>query len=516
MSPGLRRTSRFTAGEYSAILLDRGKATDRIVRGSRPQATSPETSHLTPPAFPELVPGLHFDERYVLVRELAMGTKGPIWLADHQRVPGVRCVLKIRAFEDGQDSGERKIVVRALAEMRHPNWVSIHDFQVWRGMSYLVMEYLEGEHLGERLRYVDLDASEAYRIVNGVASALHAIHKRGFVHKRLTPRRIFIERGFEAENVKLLDIGEEPSPGTPINDETHVGWSYLSPEQIRGRAVDQRSDLWSLAVIAFQCLTETLPFDSTGLVDLGVMIASGPIPKMLERNSALPPQIEAWWTKATERDAERRFQTAGALADGLAKALRTRPEGGSRKVLKEVPTMPSSASEAPKHGTARQKQIFLCYRREDAPSAVDLLHQHLLSKYASDSVFRDIDAIALGIPFDKAIENYLARCSVVLVVIGPRWAQSRGPFRGPRIRDIADPVRMEIARALEYQAAAGHQYRVIPVLVDHAKIPSEKALPAEIRELCRQNGQAIRAGRDRRRDLEDLVAEIERFWSTWT
>jgi serine/threonine-protein kinase len=111
---------------------------------------------------------------------------------------------------------------------------------------------------------------------------------------------------------------------------------YKSPEQARGRNIDWRSDLWALGVIVFQCLTGKPPFESEALGDLMGMILYDPIPKITQRDSSLPPELEAFWERAVNREREKRFQSAKELSDALAQA--------AMLDRREVPTLPPRPS----------------------------------------------------------------------------------------------------------------------------------------------------------------------------
>ncbi|HEU5074827.1 MAG TPA: hypothetical protein VFU02_11645, partial [Polyangiaceae bacterium] len=102
---------------------------------------------------------------------------------------------------------------------------------------------------------------------------------------------------------------------------------YASPEQLRGRDVDCRSDLWSLAVLAFECLTGSAPFDDDSLAGTCAKILNGPIPRLCASNPSLPPTLDAWWYRAMARAPDQRYQSAKELADGFSEAAGCAPAG---------------------------------------------------------------------------------------------------------------------------------------------------------------------------------------------
>jgi serine/threonine-protein kinase len=204
----------------------------------------------------------------------------------------------------------------------------VFDHGEWSGVPYIAMEFLDGEDLGTRLERVKkLDLETTYRIVAHVARALVKAHAYGIVHRDLKPENVFLVEGDEGEIAKVLDFGIAKHDAYSLRDKTTKTGSflgtpfYVSPEQARGKPTDHRSDLWSLGVIAFQCLTGRPPFESEALGELMGMILYDDIPMPSQRNPELPPEIDAWWKRAAARDREQRFESAKDLADALGAAI---------------------------------------------------------------------------------------------------------------------------------------------------------------------------------------------------
>ena len=147
------------------------------------------------------------------------------------------------------------------------------------------------------------------------------------MHRDLKPENIFLSREEDAETAKILDFGLakslEPAYGAGDGEGELFGTpAYMSPEQARGSAaVDHRSDLWSLGIVAFQCLTGRLPFDEPELTDLLSRILWDPLPVPSQLRLGLPPRFDAWFARATSRDVEARFQSCRELSAALREAL---------------------------------------------------------------------------------------------------------------------------------------------------------------------------------------------------
>ena len=273
----------------------------------------------------ELVAG-----RYRLVRKIGAGGMGSVWLS-HDLSLDATCAIKLIDESKSADQEIRTRFAReakASAQLRSAHVVDVFDYGEWAGTHFIAMEYLDGEDLSTRLaRLGQLDGESTYRIVAHVARALMSAHALGIVHRDLKPENIFLVQSYEEEIAKVLDFGIAQNNAYSLeNRATREGSflgtpCYMSPEQARGKAVDHRSDLWSLGVIAFQCLTGRLPFDSEALGELMGMILYEPIPKPTDFNSELPPGIDAWWERAAARDRELRFRSAKEMADELGVVL---------------------------------------------------------------------------------------------------------------------------------------------------------------------------------------------------
>lgn len=149
-------------------------------------------------------------------------------------------------------------------------------------------------------------------------------------------------------------------------------------------------------------------------------------------------------------------------------------------------------------------RLFVSYRRADTAPYAGRLHDHLTACFGNDNVFMDVDSIEPGQDFAEVIARTLAQCDTVLLLIGPRWLDERRPDGGRRIDDDSDYVHMEVAQALQ------GRLRIIPVLVGGARMPGDGELPPSLRALARRNAVELRDGGAFRRDVEALIAALER------
>lgn len=279
--------------------------------------------------------------KFQLVRELGRGSMGAVWLADHLTLD-VRCAVKFMTGDASRDPNflsRFEFEARAIAQLQSPYVVRVLDYAIDHDVPFIAMEFLQGEDLCARLsRSGRLDTQTTYRIVSQIARGLFKAHLAGVVHRDLKPENIFLAQEDEGEIAKLLDFGVAKSTafavhGTATQAGSLLGTpAYMSPEQARGlREIDHRSDLWSLAVITYQCLTGRLPFESPTLGDLFALIMYEPMPVPSKAAPWLSSDFDAWWAKAAARNVEDRFSNARELADALREALRIeRGETGNR------------------------------------------------------------------------------------------------------------------------------------------------------------------------------------------
>jgi hypothetical protein len=289
--------------------------------------------------------------RYRLIEPLGAGAMGEVWRAEHLALRSqVAVKLLAPSLVRTPDALARFTrEAQASAALRSPHVVQILDHGVDGETPFIVMELLEGETLAARLeRELRLSATETVRILSQVAKALTRAHEINIVHRDLKPENIFLVQNGDESVAKLLDFGiakvdavasasrtgtaEGALLGTPL---------YMSPEQARGARVDARSDLWSLAIIAFECLCGRPPFGGGSLAELLVEILSGPLP-VPSTVAPVPLAFDGWFEKAASRDPALRFGSAREMVDALGAAL----EGAPRLVIGTASQPPSAGPRA--------------------------------------------------------------------------------------------------------------------------------------------------------------------------
>jgi eukaryotic-like serine/threonine-protein kinase len=287
--------------------------------------------------------------RYRLERQLGKGGMGSVWLAEHLSLRSWVAVKlmdpAIAATPEGAERFRRE--AQAAASLRSAHVVQVLDYGLHETTPYLVMELMQGESLAGCLeREKRLTPERTVAIMTQVARALGRAHSADIVHRDLKPDNVFLVREDDQELVKILDFGIAKTPQSQFGGmETKTGVTmgtpyYMSPEQVEGkRAVDYRTDLWAMAVIACECMTGVRPFDGSTFGELLLNICARPIPLPSSQGLRLPG-FDEWFAKATSRDAEQRFASAQDLASSLRDVV-ARAAGGQAFSAPNV--MPATA-----------------------------------------------------------------------------------------------------------------------------------------------------------------------------
>ena len=265
--------------------------------------------------------------KYELVEEIGRGGMGSVWRAQALALD-VPCAIKFLLPELARDPVARVRFVheaRSAARLRSAHAVTIFDVDSWDGLPYIAMEFLSGRNLEQCLKAEGaLSPALTCEIARQVGLGLGKAHALGLVHRDLKPENIFLIDD-DALLVKILDFGVVKALDRPLELKTVTGTivgtpHYMSPEQASGADVDGRSDLWSLAVVIYRCLTGRLPFDGVSLPAVLLNVLYEPIPLPSDHNPGLPRAVDAWFARAVSRDPALRFQTATEFVRELEKA----------------------------------------------------------------------------------------------------------------------------------------------------------------------------------------------------
>jgi serine/threonine-protein kinase len=270
--------------------------------------------------------------KYKLTRLLGRGGMGAVWEGTHTSL-GTHVAVKFIDAEYAESPEARSRFeneARAAAKLRSKHVVEVYDHGLTEdGRPFIVMEYLQGEPLDKRLdRLGRLPAKDTAHILLQVCRALTKAHAANIVHRDLKPENVFLvwddDEGMDVAKVVDFGIAKFTDASMGSSSSTRTGSVlgtpyYMSPEQARGlRNVDYRSDLWSVAVIAYRCIVGALPFEGEAVGDLLVKLCTAPIPVPSQIVPDVPPGFDAWLAKALSREPAQRFSSAAQLAESLA------------------------------------------------------------------------------------------------------------------------------------------------------------------------------------------------------
>jgi serine/threonine protein kinase len=284
----------------------------------------------------ELVPGRQITPSLRLVRPLKDGGMGSVWVADHL---GLRTHVVIKFMSEALATSPEAIArfsaeAAAASLVKSPHVVHMIDHGlVFGDVPFIAMELLDGHDLGHRLAAERvLPPRQVATIVAQVAKALARAHERGVVHRDIKPDNIFLSDGGGGEAfVKVLDFGIAKGGNPEQMSQTKTGAAlgtpyYMSPEQVVGaKAIDHRTDLWSLGVVAFEALTGKVPFEGETIGALALAVCHGPLPVPSKISPALSSSIDAgvdaWFARACARNPEERFVSAKELSAAFEAAV---------------------------------------------------------------------------------------------------------------------------------------------------------------------------------------------------
>ena len=297
---------------------------------------------------PERTKGQVIAGRFRLVDQIGRGGMGSVWLARHLTL-NVDVAVKFMdaAFQAGDETMLKRFQkeAEAAASIQSPNVVKILDFgKEQTGRPYLAMELLKGEELEQRLeREGPMSLDLMKRIVVETCKGLAAAHAAGVIHRDLKPENVFLAKDIHSRAdesgvhrdvaVKLLDFGiaradrELSEAGNLTITGQLLGTPmFMSPEQALGKKdIDGRSDLYSLGVVAYKCLTGQPPYeesDTVGEILVSITTKEPRDPTQLRKD--LPPAVVAWLKKALAKERKDRFQTANEMAKAFVEACDVR------------------------------------------------------------------------------------------------------------------------------------------------------------------------------------------------
>src|SRR5437762_10438580 len=254
-------------------------------------------------------------------------------------------------YNEDEDFVERfKREARSVAQLQHPNIVTVIDRGEEEGRQYIVFEYIEGENLKELVvRKGRLEAREALEIALEVARGLAFAHQNGLVHRDVKPQNVLLNGDGRAKVTdfgiaRTVDVDGMTQTGTVLGTS-----NYIAPEQASGQRVDSQTDVYSLGVVLYELLAGDVRFPGESFVAVAMKHVHEPAPNLLDVRGDVPLRVAAAVDRALEKDPEQRFPTMDAFAAELEACLSELDHGPEGDATMVIP----SARRAPQ----RHKQI---------------------------------------------------------------------------------------------------------------------------------------------------------------
>lgn len=382
--------------------------------------------------------------RYRLEQQIGSGGMGTVWVGfdtqlrrqiavkltrtDHNNLPIIRTLFAQEA--------------RAIAQLQHPNVVQIHDFGIDSSsdsdLPYIIMELLSGEDLETRLRRQRrLARAMVVSLMNQAARALNTAHAAGLIHRDLKPANLFLARTDGGEVLKILDFGvaailNHGDAGAASGAGYLCGTpQYMSPEQLRDPSqVDHRSDLYSLAVVAYEALTGQLPLSAQSVEELVTKLYDESV-RITPPSQILPelgPATDEFFARALHREPRQRFQSARELATAFAALDEAGPSTVTVLVVDDEPDVAVLVRHRLRQKIRRGTYEFLF--ASDGVSALEQLRHHpSIDLVLSDLNMPGMDGLTL---LERINEQYPTLKTVVVSAYGDmrniREAMNRGAF----------------------------------------------------------------------------------------
>jgi serine/threonine protein kinase len=274
------------------------------------------------PARPAAVPARL--GRYELTHEIGRGAMGVVYRGRDPRINrevAIKAISLAEEFEGDELEQARQRFFREAemaGRLSHPHIVTIYDAGEDRGVAWIAMELLRGQHLVEHTDPARLlPPAIAIEIVARLADALHYAHQNQVVHRDIKPANIMFDP--PSGELKITDFG---IARLTDSGRTRTGVvlgtpSFMSPEQLQGRPVTGRSDLFSLAVSLYQMLAGELPFRGDTMPGLMIKIAQEAHPRICAQNPLLPAGLDAFFERALAKDPAGRYDSGAAMAQAL-------------------------------------------------------------------------------------------------------------------------------------------------------------------------------------------------------
>src|SRR6185369_14356437 len=286
---------------------------------------------------------------YRIERLLGAGGMGEVYLAEDTKLDRKVAIKFLPPYLEADELAKRRLIreAKAAARLDHPNICATYEVAEEAGRSFIVMQHVEGETLAARIHRKPLALPKSLDVAIQVADALAEAHSHGIIHRDIKPQNIVITRRGQ---VKVLDFGlakviratglheqnEGPMQSVLSTPGLILGTApYMSPEQAKGSSVDERSDLFSIGVVLYECIAGRLPFSGGTAMEICSQVIHVNPPPPSQLNPHVPPELDALIAKALAKEPNARYQSASEFLDNL-RAVRAIAQAEDHVLTKPV------------------------------------------------------------------------------------------------------------------------------------------------------------------------------------
>ena len=281
-----------------------------------------------------IAPGTKLGQ-YEVQAYVGQGAMGVVYRAYHPQLARTGAVKVLQSLSPDDDSTARfRREAQAIAQMRHPNILNVFDFGEYEGTPYMIVEFVDGGSLLDRLKRGPITQAEALEFLRGIATGLDHAHSLGIVHRDIKPANVLIGKN---QTPILADFGlaklMQSSSVKSVTGVTTGTPAYMAPEQVTGSQVGPAADNYSLATMAYELLTGVIPFEGEGVLELLYAHVHRVPPKPSSRKPELSPRVDEVIMRGLAKDPETRWQSAEEFVAALSAALNNEPEPASKQTV---------------------------------------------------------------------------------------------------------------------------------------------------------------------------------------
>jgi cell division septation protein DedD len=277
--------------------------------------------------------------QYEVLELIGEGAMGSVYRAYHAQLDRTGAVKVMHAISPDRDSIARfRHEAQAIARMRHPNILNVFDFGEYEGTPYMIVEYVPGGNLSGRMNDGPLPWGTVMRFLHGIAAGLDYAHAQGIVHRDVKPANVLLEKD---ETLVLADFGlAKLLQGSSLQSLTGVTTgtpAYMAPEQVTGHEVGPAADRYSLATIAYEMLTGSIPFEGQGVIELLYAHVHSEPARPSSLNPQLNEKVDAVILRGLAKEPGARWATCEQFVNALGKALGAKATAGIERTIAMAP-----------------------------------------------------------------------------------------------------------------------------------------------------------------------------------